>query len=180
MTDRGRLLIAIAAAAGVQAAGAALASTGTPAVPPDGFIDAFGRWHPVLVHFPVALIVTAAVAELAGAARKDPVPMTAARFMVHAGAWTAVVAALAGFARADSITIGPEISHAFAIHRIAGIITPVIAFLAAGLADGVRRSGQIWELFLYRIVLLLAVAAACVAGFYGGELVFGAHFFSLW
>ena len=36
-----------------------------------------------------------------------------------------------------------------------------------------RRTGQIWELMLYRVFLAAAVAAVVVAGIKGGEL---AHF----
>jgi len=124
--------------------------------------------------------VTAFVAEAMFVARRDERLSNAARFMIHAGAWMGLVAALSGFARADSVTIAPDVASNFAVHRIAGIATPVLAFLAAALADGVRRSGQIWELFLYRIVLALAAAGALLAGYHGGELVYGAGFFSLW
>lgn len=150
------------------------------APPSSGTVDLVGRYHPLLVHFPLALIVTALVAEGMFVARRDERFAAAARFMIHAGAWVGIAAALTGFARADSIILDPGQQSAFAVHRIAGIATPVLAFLAAGLADGVRRSGQIWELFLYRIVLALAAAGALVAGFCGGELVYGAGFFSLW
>jgi uncharacterized membrane protein len=132
------------------------------------------------VHFPVALIITALVAEVIFVVRRDERYAAAARFMIHAGAWLGVAAALTGFARADSIVLAPDQAPAFAIHRIAGIATPILAFLAAALAEGVRRSGQIWELFIFRLVLALAAAGAVVGGYYGGELVYGAGFFCLW
>lgn len=159
---------------------AAFAAAGEPAAPPSGFLDALGRWHPALVHFPVALLAAAAVAELLCIARREGHFGDAARFMVTAAAWAATPAALAGFARAGAITIPPSAEHAFAIHRIAGIVVAVLAALAASLAAGVRRSGQIWELFLYRIVLFIAVAGAIAAAYYGGEIVYGAGFFSGW
>ncbi len=159
---------------------AAFAAAGEGAAPPSGFLDAVGRLHPALVHFPVALLVMAAVAELLCIIRREGYFADAARFMVTAAAWMAAPAALAGFARASAITIPPSAEDAFAIHRIAGIVVAVLAVLAASLAAGVRRSGQIWELFLYRIVLLLAVASALVAACYGGEIVYGAGFFSGW
>jgi uncharacterized membrane protein len=155
----------------------ALAATAPPL---SGGVDLLGRLHPALIHFPLALIVTAFAAEMIFVARRDERFSAVARFMIHAGAWMGVAAALSGFARAASITIAPDVSSAFAVHRIAGIATPVLAFLAAALADGVRRSGQIWELFLYRIVLALAAAGAVIAGYHGGEIVYGAGFFSLW
>lgn len=173
MTRSGIVLAAIAVAS------ASVASAATVA-PPSGVIDAAGRFHPVLIHFPIALILAAFVSELVFIARKDERFSSAARIVLHAGAWVGAAAALTGFARADSISMAPDVAHAFAIHRVAGIAAPVLAFLAAALGDGVRRSGQIWELFLYRIVLALAAVGVIVAGYYGGEIVYGAGFFRLW
>jgi uncharacterized membrane protein len=162
---------------------AGLATAAVPvgvAPPTNGFWDAVGRLHPFLVHFPVALVLFAALAEILAVVRRDARMSDAARFMITGAAWVAVPAAIAGFARADAISIPPALAGAFAVHRIAGIATPVLAFLAAGLAAGVRRSGQIWELFLYRAVLMLAAVCAALAGHFGGEIVFGAGFFPFW
>ena len=74
----------------------------------------------------------------------------------------------------------PELQSTFVVHRIAGVAVPVLAFLAAGLVAGVRKSGQVWELFLYRTVLAVAAVAAALAGHHGAELVYGVHFFTLW
>ena len=142
--------------------------------------DAWGRLHPFFVHFPVALILTALVVETLAVVRRDERMGDAARVMITAAAWMSIPAAIAGFARASSEVIAPELQATFAVHRIAGIATPVLAFLAAGLVAGVRRSGQIWELFLYRAVLVLAAACAAVAGHHGAELVYGPDFFPLW
>ena len=54
-----------------------------------------------------------------------------------------------------AITLDDVQQRLFSVHRVAGIATPVLVFLCAGLGEGVRRSGQIWELILYRIVLVL-------------------------
>ena len=142
--------------------------------------DAVGRLHPFFVHFPVALILTAFFTEVLAVARRDERLGDAARVMITAAAWISIPAAVAGFARVSGAHLGPELHSTFAVHRIAGIATPVLSFLAAGLVAGVRRSGQIWELFLYRAVLLLAAMAAAVAGHHGGELVYGVGFFPFW
>jgi len=145
-----------------------------------GLWELVGRVHHLLVHFPVALLLSALVAEALCIARRDGRYADAARFMVVAAAWVSAPAALTGFLRADGLVFDAGKQGWFAAHRLAGIVTPVLAFLAAGLAEGTRRSGQIWELFLYRVVLVLAALSAAVAGFCGGELVFGPGFFRLW
>jgi uncharacterized membrane protein len=128
----------------------------------------------------VALLIVAFVAEMCCIATKDGRYADIARFLVNMAAWTALPAAAAGFFRADAMSMDAVQRHAFAIHRVMGIATPVFAFLAAGLSAGVRRSGQIWELMLYRVVLGMAAVSVAIAGYYGGEIVFGAGFFPLW
>jgi uncharacterized membrane protein len=137
-----------------------------------------GRLHPALVHFPIALVLVALVAEIMCIARRDGRYNDAARFMITAAAWISAPAAVTGFLRADTITLEAAQQPLFAVHRVVGIATPVLVFLCAGLAEGTRRSGQIWELMLYRIVLVLAAVSTAIAGFYGGEMVFGG--FPLW
>jgi len=147
---------------------------------PQGWQDWLGRLHPGLVHFPVALIIFALVAELCCIATREGRYADIARFLVNMAAWVAIPAAITGFLRADNITMNAAEQHLFAVHRIAGIATPVLAFLCAGLGAGVRRSGQIWELMLFRAVLVMAAVSAAIAGYYGGEIVFGTGFFPLW
>jgi uncharacterized membrane protein len=133
-------------------------------------IEKLGALHPALVHFPVALVLTAAVAEWLYATRKSQFFGDAARFMIAAAAWVSIPAAVAGFAASSGRTFPPELQGAFTLHRIVGITTPVLAILTAGLCEGTRRSGQVWEQALYRVFLALAVASTVAAGFYGGLL----------
>lgn len=145
-----------------------------------GFWELLGRLHAFLVHFPVALVLAAVMAEALCIVRREGRYLEASRFMVAAAAWMSAAAALTGFLRADGLVFDAAGQAAFAIHRIAGIVTPVLVFLAAALAEGSRRSGNMLELFLYRAVLLLAAVAVLVAGYHGGELVHGRGFFSFW
>jgi uncharacterized membrane protein len=149
-------------------------------MPPHSLWDWLGRLHPGLVHFPVALLIFAFVAEMCCIATKDGRYSDIARFLVNMAAWVSIPAAATGFLRAGTITMDAAEQHLFAIHRIFGIATPILAFLCAGLSAGLRRSGQIWEQMLYRVVLGMAAVSVAVAGYYGGEIVFGAGFFPLW
>ena len=52
-----------------------------------GFWAATGRIHPFLVHFPVALVLAAFLAEALCVARRDGRYTEASRFMVAVAAW---------------------------------------------------------------------------------------------
>jgi len=129
--------------------------------------------HPFFVHFPVALLLATAVAEVLFVLRRDPELGSAARFMLFAAAWMSLPTMLTGFAAGSVETLTATQQEAFAIHRIAGIATPFLVFLAAGMAMSARRTGQIWELMFYRILLAVAVVAVVIAGIEGGEIVHG-------
>ncbi len=134
-------------------------------------IETLGRFHHVLVHFPVALVVTAMVAELLFIAKKTAGYADAARFMLAVAALVSIPSAVAGFAAASGLSYAAGLQDAFAIHRIMGIAVPVMVVLACAMCEGARRSGQVWEQGLYRVFLALATAFVLVAGYCGGLLV---------
>ena len=133
-------------------------------------LDALGNFHPVLVHWPVALISAAAVAEAIYMAKKAEWFADAARFMISAGAWMAVPAVAAGFAAASGETFDGETARTFSIHWVGGVAVAVLAFLAWAMGEGSRRTGQVWEQALYRVLLFLAAAGVLVTGWFGGEI----------
>jgi uncharacterized membrane protein len=135
-----------------------------------GLIHEFGELHRAFVHFPIALIVTAAAAEALYMARRSQWLGDAARFMIAAGAWMAVPAVAAGFAEAWGRTFAGEAARQFSVHWVCGVVTAGLAFLAYGTGEGSRRSGQVWEQALYRIFLLASAAGALVTGAFGGSL----------
>jgi len=134
-----------------------------------------GQLHPALVHFPVALIITALGCEAMLIMRHDEAAGTAARFMVTAAAWISVPAAVAGFAALSGRDISVDLQTNLSIHRAAGIATPVMVSLAAVFAHGARRSGQVWEHWLYRMFLIVAAVGAALAGYHGGILAHGPY-----
>ena len=88
--------------------------------------DAVGRLHPFLVHFPVALILSAFVTEVVAGARRNERLGDAAAVMITIAAWVSILAAVAGFARASTHTVEPELQSIFTVHRIAGVAVPVL------------------------------------------------------
>lgn len=136
----------------------------------EDLIDFVGSFHPVLVHFPVALILTACVAEVLYIAKKQRYFAAAALFSITAAAWMSLLAFLVGFAAAAGESFAPELQRAFELHRIAGITTPMLAVVAAGMGQSSRRTGQVWEQIVFRVFLALAAVSVALAGALGGQL----------
>jgi uncharacterized membrane protein len=132
-----------------------------------------GRLHPLLVHFPIGLILIAAGAEI--------LAMTTGLFNWRAvavanmrvGAVFAVGAAVAGWRLASSP--GIEATSSLCWHRWLGTIAAVAASgaaLATVGADGPSSFAR----WVYRITLFWAAALVAVTGHFGGLLVWGADF----
>jgi uncharacterized membrane protein len=138
-----------------------------------GDMALIGRLHPLLVHFPIGLVLIAAVAEMVAmmSGRWDWRAVAVAN--VRAGAVLAIAAAVAGWRLASSA--GIEATPSLEWHRWLGTIASVAVFGAALATAGARgRSG--FALWVYRIALFWAAALVAVTGHLGGVLVWGADF----
>jgi uncharacterized membrane protein len=135
-----------------------------------------GRLHPVLVHFPIALIVAALGCELVSIATELREWHMAALTNLRMGAVFAVGSAIAGwiFARSPMVEMSPSLEW----HRWVGAcatLAAVAAVLSAP-SSADRSSRSTW---MYRAALGTAAALVGVTGHLGGVLVWGAHFFRL-
>lgn len=128
--------------------------------------DLLARLHPAATHFPIALLLTAALAELLLVARPALGLETTVRFLVAGGAFGAVIAALLGwFAAGWRLT---DRSDTLAVHRWTGTGIAVASVLALWLAFKPGRTRT-----LFRSLLAVIAAALFVQGYLGGEMVFG-------
>jgi uncharacterized membrane protein len=128
-----------------------------------------GRLHPLLVHFPIALVLIAAIAELVSVTIRFPGWHTVAVANIRAGAVFAVASAGAGWLLASSRIV--EASPALEWHRWLGVTAAITAALTIGEMDD--RPSRQWR---YRVALFSAAALVAVAGHFGAVLVWGADF----
>ncbi len=142
-------------------------------VPP--VLEWLGRFHPSAAHFPVALLIVAAVAEGLRALTRRPGFGEAARFCVWAGAIGALVAAPLGWFNA-----GWDLDHddrVMGIHRWAGtavLLGSWLVVLAREISE--RRDSEAWRRG-YRVGLAVAAVLVAAVGHYGGMLVHGTEYY---
>ena len=132
-----------------------------------------GRLHPLLIHFPIALVIAAAVAEIAAMVTKDGGWRTLAVGNVRAGGVFALVATIAGW----RLALAPEmeLSPLLEWHRWLGTVAAGSALAAALATGGVHRRSAA-GVRIYRIALFAAGMLVAVTGHIGGLLVWGANF----
>ena len=134
-----------------------------------------GRLHLLLVHFPIALVISAAAAETAAALTGNQSWHTSAVWNARVGAAFAVLTAIAGWRLA--LDAGVPISPVLQWHRWLGTVAAVVALVAAFAASTAGRRGP-KSVAIFRAALLSAALLVAAGGHLGGVLVWGADFLS--
>ncbi len=135
-----------------------------------------GRLHPVVVHFPIGLLITAGCIELWRWLRRREEPSSAAFTCLTIGTVTALIAAWCGWAYADHDPPGRSVDDLLFWHRWTGASVAIGSVLTTFCAIA-QRSG-VWPQATkaYRLLLLITTASVAWAGHLGGTLVYGEGF----
>jgi len=132
-------------------------------------------WHPIIVHFPLALIVTGTVslslARLVPGARIAATLATLGTWNLCLGAVAVFFALGTGLAATIGLQIGAAAHQALTAHVKSAVVTAILVLLVAvwrgaGTADDSRPTGG------FLVMLWLATAALTVTGYRGGQNVY--------
>jgi mono/diheme cytochrome c family protein/uncharacterized membrane protein len=135
-----------------------------------------GKFHVLAVHFPIGLLLAAALAELGAACRGSRCPGPAVRFCILLGASGAVAAAVLGWLHANVGGYGAGSPRTLDLHRWFGTLTGVWAVGLVLLSErDVRRQQRSW---LFRIALGIGALLVIAAGHFGGIMSHGDDFFN--
>ena len=127
--------------------------------------DLISRLHPAVVHFPIALLLLAGMAEVAMKWSPSVSLQSIVRLLLAFGTIGAIIAVLFGWF-AGGWRLDDQSSN-LAIHRWNGTAIAVLGIAAWTLA--VRDGGRT----RLRILLAIIAAAILVQGYYGGEMARG-------
>jgi uncharacterized membrane protein len=132
------------------------------------------HFHPIIVHFPVALIIVGFLADVLSLFFKEEKCLSKTGFyLMVLGALAAIAAWTSGQLFTDEPTQG-EIVKVFERHENGALITMILMILGASLRIWLvikkREETQLkWVVF---VLFFLAFAAVTYTGFNGGSMVY--------
>jgi len=137
-----------------------------------------GKYHPVVVHFPVALLLTAFLIVFLGVLKPSPTVDLLGYKLTYIAAMGALPAALLGLAAGVDVHYPAELAEYFTYHRLLGLGTAafsVFIAIAAYRAESRPSSGRLW---LFRLLLLLSASVVVITAHLGATLVYGPDHFA--
>jgi mono/diheme cytochrome c family protein/uncharacterized membrane protein len=134
-----------------------------------------GRFHPSIVHFPIGLLLAAAVAELLFLGTGRDLFDSAARVCVWFGGLAAAPAATFGWFLAGARLSDPN--WVLTVHRWLGTSTAACAVVVLCLCEMSRRARSPPRR-AFRLALLLSALVVLLTGFFGGALIHGLNYYA--
>jgi uncharacterized membrane protein/mono/diheme cytochrome c family protein len=128
-----------------------------------------GRVHPLVVHFPIACLLLALLAEFLVVVRGPAWEPTVALLLL-VGVAGAAVAVVSGTWFASDGTMFARHDLGLKLHEVAGWITLVLGLSAGALLLASRSSPR--ARLYFRVVLMLTAVATAVTGHLGGAMVY--------
>jgi len=130
--------------------------------------------HPMIVHFPIALLITGFLSDIVGLATKREFFSQAGFLMLVLGALGLVAAYISGEQAGDGITEAGALKQALETHEGSATLTLWAVIIAAAFRISLvffkKYKGALKMVSL--TLVFLSVLALARTGYYGGELVY--------
>jgi uncharacterized membrane protein len=132
-------------------------------------------WHPIVVHFPLGLVVIGALLLLAARIlrqeRHAATLATVGTWNLCLGAFAALVALATGLAATLHLQVGPAAHQAISLHMRWAMFT-TLALLLLAVWRGAGNAQESRPSWIFIVILLAATAALVVTGYRGGQNVY--------
>jgi uncharacterized membrane protein/mono/diheme cytochrome c family protein len=137
-------------------------------------LQLLGRFHPLLVHFPIGLLVVAFFFELLNIGGKRKGLRQGTHWMLYVGTLFAILSALLGWLlRTQEDYTGELVDN----HQYTGIATAVFALVTTILLLQTLK-GKLPNFWAYRVSLTVTVILLSIAGHLGSSLTHGEDYLS--
>lgn len=133
-----------------------------------------GRLHPLAVHFPVALLLFAAILELFTLKKFDSSLRPGISLLVAAGVISAIFSAAFGFLLSMDGGYGDDLS----IHQWLGIGTACLGAVSWFLLNSILKKKQLNLVKPYRSILFFSALGVSLTGHFGASLAHGNDYLS--
>ncbi len=127
----------------------------------------FAKLHPLIVHFPIGLLISGALLEFFGRFQKEEAVQTAGWFNIRLGFWSALPVMAVGLLGVESLEIKDKVKPFLSSHILFAFST---AFVFALALIVYRFRQKVWAEVFYNILLAVGLFCALGAGYYGGEM----------
>jgi uncharacterized membrane protein/YHS domain-containing protein len=163
-----------AAAVDFQESNASIANAATPTKKSPAVVRLAGKMHPLVIHFPIALVFTAFLAEGMAILTKAKWCNQTAMLCIGIAAAGAIASGVFGWAASTQLeVVGDDIQRLW-LHKAFALssIGMTLVSSAAALFHYRHKESNRAQI-VYRILLVVTVATTSIAGHFGGELVHG-------
>ncbi|MAB79727.1 MAG: hypothetical protein CMJ89_10290 [Planctomycetes bacterium] len=137
----------------------------------DNFLEFLGRLHPLVVHFPIALIMSAAGIELLRSRRETP--SEAGVVFLGLGSVAAILAVGTGWLHAERVDVGTAMEIVLFRHRWVGVGVAGVSLITALLTWRMRVAPSAPLGVAMRTGWIASLLLVGYGGHLGGTLVFG-------
>ncbi len=134
-----------------------------------------GRLHPLAVHFPVSLLVFAALLEIFTFSGYHSKLRTSINLLVLAGSLSAIVAAVLGLVLANAENYGGNVLN---IHQWTGVFTALMGIFLLGSLWKLSHNLTKTNIKIFRTALFTCALGVSVAGHFGASLTHGEEYLS--
>ena len=141
-------------------------------------VQFFGRLHPLVLHFPIALLLLAAAVEVVRCLRTDPRLARLTVLLLALGAVGALAAAGTGWIFAHESHPEPALRATLVWHRWLGVVTAVLAVVAWLVAHRWAEDPRPGFRWIPRSISWLTAVLLAIAAHLGALIVWGADYFS--
>ncbi|NND33392.1 MAG: hypothetical protein HKN76_12445, partial [Saprospiraceae bacterium] len=135
--------------------------------------DFLGRFHPVIVHFPIVLILATVILEWLFGTFKGPIGLVILRMSYNWSLYTAVVSALLGYMLYRSGDYGGQLIE---YHMWSGITVAVLMIWIGNFRRRYKKTHRWRWRQMSRGLLLTAAVLVIITGHQGGSLTHGPEF----
>ena len=130
----------------------------------------FGRFHPLLVHIPIGIIVFAAVLRVIAIYKKSAVLESAINTALLAGGISAAFAAITGYFLSSS---GGYNAHTLQWHKWIGIAATVLTLITWYVRSSKKNNVTFAKISLSNWLLTACIILITVGGHFGGNMTHG-------